>query len=868
MRSRSAGSASPWIYAIIVALIGFVGMLFAKGLGESKQSGVRFPTRTSVISAVESPTPRLRIQSEPIRTESISVQDLVASNDLGRFRTIEPTRTLALSEPSTAARILAPVTPELSSPFQSNTQTLRSIAESGSAGSIPVAIPVANAKPLLNSTKFDRGDDAVASSSDPLFHRKRLTDAAERSRLWPLANRLIASCTELREFLQNGNGSPRISKSDLGELIGWVDRVQECFEQFAHEYIGSNRTPTLIEQAKGLAGAGFGWAESHLESSTDLALEVSQVAHGIQRRVIVWDRVFQCMRSDVERRVAAASPLDLSRLAEDLAIVRNALEGTADADNWSDYLLLERLEALSSNSILSYDEQVAIAREFLSRVTSGRINSDQKKVLDSREIRAIAEDIHPLTVQPVDYRKLLVDIESLEENPVHRCSESIADAVQSLRFSSSEGQYAIANAINQQYRNANIRLSVSEEFINRMMPKDQVTSRPVQQRILGADTRGASKVKTNMRVDILPDPSAWKIALHLDGKIESDTRSIRSGATFYNSSNTKVQAAREIRIDPSGLTINGSPASVQSQDSLRKFSTNWDEMPIVGDMIRYFVHQEFNQKKPIASRISQRIIARQTDDEFDKQLLTKIDTARSQFDRRLIGPMQLLQLEPMILDMQATENRLVARYRLAGVDQIAAYTPRPLAPSDSLISLQFHQSSINNLIAQAIKTDRDWTIRQLANQISDILQQQPFELPADTPEDVIIRFMDVHPMTVEFEDGKMWITLRIASFEQPGRIQLKNFIVRTSYVPHVDGLRAELERDPLISVEGHRLGSKDRFPIRAIFTKVFSGNSKLPMVADSLLENPLAEGMRVSQLEMRKGWFAIAVSDKELLGAE
>ena len=274
------------------------------------------------------------------------------------------------------------------------------------------------------------------------------------------------------------------------------------------------------------------------------------------------------------------------------------------------------------------------------------------------------------------------------------------------------------------------------------------------------------------------------------------------------------------------------------------------------------------RSKPIASRISQRIIARQTDDEFDKQLLTKIDTARSQFDRRLIGPMQLLQLEPMILDMQATENRLVARYRLAGVDQIAAYTPRPLAPSDSLISLQFHQSSINNLIAQAIKTDRDWTIRQLANQISDILQQQPFELPADTPEDVIIRFMDVHPMTVEFEDGKMWITLRIASFEQPGRIQLKNFIVRTSYVPHVDGLRAELERDPLISVEGHRLGSKDRFPIRAIFTKVFSGNSKLPMVADSLLENPLAEGMRVSQLEMRKGWFAIAVSDKELLGAE
>jgi hypothetical protein len=215
----------------------------------------------------------------------------------------------------------------------------------------------------------------------------------------------------------------------------------------------------------------------------------------------------------------------------------------------------------------------------------------------------------------------------------------------------------------------------------------------------------------------------------------------------------------------------------------------------------------------------------------------------------------------MILDMQSTDTRLVARYRVAGVNQIAAYTPRPLAPAESLLSLQLHQSAINNLIAQAISTDREWTIRQLAEKIAEILQQPAFELPEDTPEDVVIRFMDVHPMTIEFAEGRMWLTLRVASLEQPGRIQLKNFMVRTSYIPSVDGLRASLERDALISVDGHRLGSKDRFPIRAIFSKVFAGNSAIPMVSESLVSNPMAQGMKVSQLQMEQGWFAIAVSD-------
>jgi len=856
---RTTKGVSGWIFALLATIVASLLVLFGQELVAPKHKGVRFPERTTVVQTIESPVSKPKIVSEPIALESCAQQDLVARSELSTFRTPAPT-SIAMIEPTSAVRITAPVARETSNPFESLSPSALLAAKAASNPEPSASNDRVPSLAVSATTAAPTQDRANTGSSDPLFQRRQVPAAVQSNRNWPLASSLLTQCIALAE---------QSKKSPMQDLEDWPQQVQRLFEEFALLPIQSERSADLLQRARVLAAQGFAWAESNLEPATQQALAVSSVAHGVQRRAIVWDRIHQCLNSDASKSTSEQfvstrpAGLDYEKLADDLQVVRTALKGTSDAENWTEFLMLDRIEELANGGIASREQQAQLAQEFLGRLTFSRVSDDQKKILVSREVQNIAEDIRPLTVVPVDYRKILLDIESIEETSVHRCCEDIAEAIQSLRFSDSQAQYSIANALNQQYRNANVRLSVSEDFVNRLMPKDQVTTRPVQQKILGADTQGASKIQTNLRADFLPDATGWKVGLNLDGNIHSNTRSSRSGATFYNSSNAKVQSAREIRVDPTSLTINGQPASVQSQESLRKFSTNWDQQPVFGDMVRYVAKQEFNDKKPVAKRISQRLIAKQTDDEFNKQLQTNIDRAQEQFDKRLIGPLHSLDLQPMILDMQSTDTRLVARYRVAGINQIAAYTPRPLAPSESLLSLQLHQSAINNLIAQAIPTDRDWTIRQLADKIAEILQQPAFELPQDTPEDVVIRFMDVHPMTIEFSGGRMWLTLRVASLEQPGRIQLKNFTVKTSYIPQVDGLWASLQRDPLISVDGHRLGSKDRFPIRAIFTKVFAGNSAIPMISDSLAQNPMAQGMKVSQLQMEQGWLAIAVSDSQ-----
>ncbi|MFN7737366.1 MAG: hypothetical protein ACK5O8_14705 [Pirellula sp.] len=845
MANSAARSVRGWFYALVVAVALILLFVAGEQYSRIKRPGYFFSPRTTTLSVAMRPRNTVRIVAEPIPLEMEPSEHLVNRSRWVDYRTEAPT-SIALAEPPAGVKLTAPISDQFIDPFPEFAARPRlAMSEQESQDSI-----TANAVSAIRTIN----DPSNTISSNHLSSKTSVI-----GNTWPVALQMQSELNDFREI--------QVAECTLPireELRAWNDRTIQIFESLESIAITDPRSLELLGELSELSEQGFSWATLHVSDSPSLASALNRVSYSVKRRVVVWTAVHECKRIGRERFVAIRSyDVDYNKLQDRLETVRRALISTDDVENWGRYLMLDRIEDLAHQRIESRENQVGLAREFLARVTDSRVTPDQRRILTSAEVHRLADQVHPLTIGPVDYRKILIDIEALESNPVHRCSADLADAIQSLRFSEHPEQASVADIIGTHYRNANIRMSVSEAFINRMMPQGQVSNRPVQQRILGADTRGASQASTNLKVDFIPDPSAWHVALNLDGQIDSNTRSSRNGATFYNATKAHVQASRDIRIDSTSLQIDGKPATVESSDSLRKFSTSWDSMPVLGEMIRYVAHQEFVQSRPIAKRLTQKLIAKQTDQEFDSQLKTNIEAARSQFDKRLLGPLQSLQLQPLVLDMQTTENRLVVRYRVAGANQISAYTPRPVAPGDSLISLQLHQSAFNNLISQAIDTTRDWTIQDLAAQIADVLQQTRPELPDDTPNDVVIRFMEHNPMTVEFEDNRMWLTLRIASLEQPGRILLKNFTIRTSFAPSIDGIQADVVRDGVISIDGHKIGVRDRLPLRAIFTKVFSGRTSMPMVSQELANDPRAKGLAVSQLEMRDGWFAIAVSEAE-----
>ena len=63
---------------------------------------------------------------------------------------------------------------------------------------------------------------------------------------------------------------------------------------------------------------------------------------------------------------------------------------------------------------------------------------------------------------------------------------------------------------------------------------------------------------------------------------------------------------------------------------------------------------------------------------------------------RVTGPLESAGVELTPIELSTTDQRVIARLRVAGHEQLAGHTPRPRAPADSLASVQLHESALTN----------------------------------------------------------------------------------------------------------------------------------------------------------------------------
>ncbi len=327
---------------------------------------------------------------------------------------------------------------------------------------------------------------------------------------------------------------------------------------------------------------------------------------------------------------------------------------------------------------------------------------------------------------------------------------------------------------------------------------------------------------------------------------------------------SQFESGTDIEITPRGVNVDGTEVDVRGNTRLRGIETDYDGWPLIGPLVRSIAENRYRSLAPQANRIASRTMQNRIEVEIDQMLETRLDNATEQLSQLVLGPLGRLQLDPKVTDMQTTDQRLIARFRVAGDWQMAAFTPRPRAPGSSLMSVQVHQSALNNTLEQLVPRGESMTIRELFQDMTATFgQAKEIAVPDDLPDDVSIQFAKTRPITVEIDEDRLWITLRIVRLRREDSVDLTQFIVRAAYKPQVDGMKASLVRDGHLRISGPRMSMRERLPARTIFNKVFSSNREIPVTISSLQEHPAVEGLAISQLELRGGWLAVAVSESE-----
>jgi hypothetical protein len=591
----------------------------------------------------------------------------------------------------------------------------------------------------------------------------------------------------------------------------------------------------IISELRQLAEAG----QIRSLESADPAIQQNwlQAAQGLQRRLGIWELL-------IER--GAGGPITPNDNAANNMLpvvtdVTSLLAGAANGDHWRDYLLLDQLAAASTEGLAEdYAGRARLAQEVLSRMTDSRLSSEQRTFIAAEPLASLTRELKPWAAGVVDIEKLLAIIERYEANGEMLYGSAVAQFSQRMMWSNDIRLQEVGTELQDQFRSANMRIALNHEMFNRMIPDQPSITTPMSEYIAGTKVDGRSKTSTEVRIELVPTDDAWRISLQALGHVYSDTRSDTWPVRVRNAARYQYEAEKIITIGKNGLEVAPTQAEARGNHQYLGAESRFDGIPLMGSFVRNIAKKENQRLRPLATT----------------QVRSKVlYSAKRRMDNEADAKLHSVE-EPV--DMFTTSDRAVMQLRLANLDQLAAHTPRPSAPADSVLSLQLHETAINNALAGLELEGRRFTMPELYEHLATKLGRKDFKQPEDLPTRARIEFAKHDAIHISFVEDRLELVLNIRELGL-GRDKIQNFQVHAYYRPHLDGMAVKFVRDESLQFAGRHLKTGGRIVLHSVMGKMFAKGQEIGVIRKALEADKRLTGLMVTQLVIDDGWMALAL---------
>ena len=585
--------------------------------------------------------------------------------------------------------------------------------------------------------------------------------------------------------------------------------------------------------------------------------DIRQAQYALNRRLDVWEEV--CAARQQSAPVARQSEAERRRMQVCLADIRALADTTGIGWGFTQHLMLDTLADLAgADDLAAIEQRRHVARQVLTQLESPRERSLHRAVMDAGPVAALDQQLRRWAAEPLPSDELLSRLEKYEADDAGPDAHRVAQIRQQLAWSADPAEIELGRRLEMHYRNANVRVVLTGQLLQRLLPEPKPTNDPVNTTILGAAVSGRSMTSAQLSLRLLPDQSKWKMGLETTGTIDSETRAVAGPVTFCNNGNARFTARKYIAVDADGVRVKPAVADVDTNENLVGMYTSYDSIPLLRTVVRNYALSQRDQQQDEVQRQGEDRVREAACTRVDSAIEPRLVEAEQNFRDRIVDPLVKLALDPTAVSMETTAQRLTLRARLAGEDQLAAHTARPEAPGDSLASSQIHESAINNLLDHLDLAGQTFTIPELLRHLAAKLSRPDAAIPDDLPDGVEITFATSDPARVHCADGHIELVLQIASLRQ-GRHHWHDFDVRALYRPNPQGLAASFERDGTIQLGGQYQGKPEVALARGIFSKVLSKQRKLNLLPASVAADTRLAGLEVTQLEVEEGWIALAI---------
>ncbi|HZZ72853.1 MAG TPA: hypothetical protein VFE24_11410 [Pirellulales bacterium] len=642
---------------------------------------------------------------------------------------------------------------------------------------------------------------------------------------------------------------------------GWAraiaDRIHALTQQPTS---GGAENARLLGELRRLSYQAEGAAAGIHDPALIAAIRRAQYA--LQRRLDVWERVYRGYLPSSPEAVVHAT--DQERFGASVAQLETTKQMTGEGRPLREFLLLDTIRNAArpdtTDALPAVRRQ--LARRVLARLNQLKIPADRLSPSDDLALTTLSDELRYWAAEPVCADQVLVQVEQFEEQGTSAAAQVLGALARRLVLSPDPQSQEVGQQLAAHYRNANVRLVVSEKLLNRLVPESTTTTGDVQDTILGVPVAGCSTTTTRLAIKLLPDPTYLRMQIDAQGTVNSNTVSSSGPATFHNQGESNYAAKKIVRFGPDGVRVQHAAADANTNSELQSMETSYDGIPLVSSLVRNYARTQYDRNQSEAKVEVEDKVASRAQAQIDAEVDARLARAEKQFKTRVVQRLQKLELDPQIASLSTSEQRAAIRLRLAGDEQLAAFTPRPQASSDSWASLQIHQSAINNALVNLRLEGKTFTPAELAVYLADRLEMPKLAAKkAELPDDVTIEFAAQDAIVVRCAEGLLTIDVSIAELSHE-KNHFSNFTARVHYRPAPSGLQAGFGRDGTIELIGNHLNTRSQIALRGVISKLFARDKPLQLLPESWAADPRLKDLSVSQLVVEDGWIGLALAPK------
>lgn len=432
-------------------------------------------------------------------------------------------------------------------------------------------------------------------------------------------------------------------------------------------------------------------------------------------------------------------------------------------------------------------------------------------------------------------------------------------------------------------RPANLRISVSEKFLNRLVARDDVQPGPVRDTVLGADVSGQQTTTSRLVLDLRPSRDRAHAAFVLTGDVQMQVTGTTPQAMVDTAGQHHFVAVKDVFFDGRLLATKHATVFVQARNQTVGAMTPLSGS-LFGGLAERIAYQTAERMRPESEAIARDRLAEKVYPTFDGEIDKQLSSANKLLDQQLRKRLELAQLAPSSQFVLTTDNRLEYGAVIGGksvtdaarVPQITTTEDSPKA--DGSLRLMLHESLLNELIARTELRGYQTTDTELMQQVAELLAglpgvkvSMPEEKPATAPFglplpgiNVVthIEFDEVDPLTVHLDQDRLTATIK-AAFKPAGQQLFPPMTVTLEYRTVVEeGAVRLIAGKPRAKVQGQEDSSRE--PTVAELTIQNSFAAALPTLEVQQTQATAywphrSSVPRITSIKSRDGWMAVAI---------